>query len=157
MKKMFIAVLVVVLTLSILSGAYASSFELVEIGLTQQIGYTTDVWLENDVMRALLVTAIGIDVMTAELHNLWGSDLDFAKAYTGRSDNAVVVNIPTVKKDECLIVMYAPNDPYGVYRIIHNNFTDALMLSMAKSVMQDYAKVDEDILQEAINTLLGQI
>lgn len=156
MKKLMASMLVIVMILSISSVSFASSFTTFAMGLTQDVGYSQSEWLQNDVMRALLVLAVGVDAIDAGINNKLSSELDLERAYTGKYETAVVVQIPSMDRDECLVVMYAPGDPSGVYRIIYNDFTDATMLSMAKGTMTNYAKVDADILNEAIEQLLGE-
>lgn len=156
MKKLMSSFLVIVMIFSLSSAALASSFTVLDMSIAQDIGYTQSEWLENDVMRALLVIAVGMDIMASGIDAELGSDLDFERAYTGKYETAVVVQIPSMDRDECLVVMYAPGDPSGVYRIIYNDFTDSMMLSMAKGTMTNYAKVDAEILKKAIEQLLGE-
>ena len=157
MKRILIGLLLLCLLQCFCISAYSSSMTVVYMGLTQEIGYSSDEWLKNDTMRMLLLVAVAVDISNEGIVDLLQSDMDLENAYVGQRENAVCIHIPTIKRDECLVVLYAPNDPAGVYRIISNDFDDAMLLNMAKTTMTNYRKADAETLEHVIEQLLSEL
>ena len=155
MKKLMASFLVIVMILSLSSASLASSFTEFDITMTDSIGCSKDEMLSNDSMRSLVVFALGVDVMEANIHTQLSSDLDFNNAYTGEFEDAVVSVIPTVDRDECLVIVFVPGDSYGLYEILYSDFTGTALVQFVRGIVNNYKKIDPQTLNNTIERLLN--